>query len=111
MRRGETLTNLKFGTFIGRFSSDDPANMAVKGLKVALLNSFVPKGRWQRGYTRAYFPGGQTGCRYTLTYLPKNESSVITRSLAYRNDEHNVSHDTQTRLPKGRMQSHSIKPQ
>ena len=62
MRRGKTLTNLKFGTFIGRFSSDDAVNMAVKGLKVALR---------QCGYTRAYFPRCQTGCRYTLTYLPK----------------------------------------
>ena len=28
----KNLNNLKFGTFIGRFSSDDAASMAVKGL-------------------------------------------------------------------------------
>ena len=36
-RGGETLNNIKFGTFIGRFSSEDAASMGVKGLMLTYV--------------------------------------------------------------------------
>ena len=37
VKRGESRNDLKFGTSIGRFSSDSGASTAVEGLKVELF--------------------------------------------------------------------------
>ena len=41
MGRGGRFNNFMFVTFVGRVSSDDVTNMAVKGLKWSALNAII----------------------------------------------------------------------
>ena len=56
------LNNFKFGTFIGRFPSDDVTSMVVKGLihLARVAHNWTGKCARERksAYTRLKFPGG-----------------------------------------------------